>query len=104
MRVLFIVVRKFKCFVGVKNERDLLFLSASAELGSEHPIAAAIAEYLQGKHSSCKPVEPKKFKIVPGKGISCVVQKKVVLVGNARLLQSKSVTIASKVSRCRKDL
>jgi Cu+-exporting ATPase len=71
--------------------RFLLRLTASAELGSEHPIGRAIvmAAQQQGLELS----EPLGFEAVAGQGIVAAVDGKQVWVGSERLLQSRGADL-----------
>lgn len=71
----------------------LLRLVASAEWGSEHPLADAIVQGAQAKGLDV--VEPDTFDAIPGHGIEAVVEGRPVLLGNRRLMERASVNIAS---------
>ncbi len=64
---------------------DLLRLAASAERGSEHPLADAIVQY--ARHAGLDLVEIEHFEAVPGFGILSRVAGERVLVGNTRLVE-----------------
>ena len=68
------------------KENKLLQIAASAEEYSLHPIATAIKEKNDAK---LLPVE--KYKEISGKGISCEVDNKKVLIGNEQLLKDNRV-------------
>lgn len=68
------------------KENKLLQIAASAEEYSLHPIATAIKEKNDAK---LLPVE--KYKEISGKGISCEVDNKKVLIGNEQLLKDNKV-------------
>lgn len=69
--------------------KKLLQLAASAEEYSIHPIAEAI----KNKNKSPK-LEIKYYKEISGKGISCHIDDKKVLIGNERLLtEHKIITL-----------
>ncbi len=74
---------------GTLGERQVLYLSASAERGSEHPIARAIAEH--AKANGIEPGEPEEFKAVPGRGIDAVAGGKRVLAGNIKLMSENGI-------------
>ena len=65
-------------------ERDLLRIAASAESGSEHPLARAIVEGATARDIDV--VEPDSFENVPGQGITATVEGRDVLVGNRTLM------------------
>ncbi len=70
---------------------SLLYLAASAERGSEHPLGEAIARAAveQGLVLS----DPERFEAVTGQGIVATVDGQRVLVGSRRLLQSYDVAL-----------
>jgi len=78
---------------------EVLWLAASAERLSEHPIAQAI---LEGVRSRAKNEEwivekqlgsAKRFEALPGGGIRATVDSRDVLVGTAKLMSSEGVDI-----------
>lgn len=71
--------------VAIKEEK-LLQIAASAEEYSQHPIATAIKNK---NESRLLPVD--KYKEISGKGISCEVDGKKVLIGNEELLKDKKI-------------
>ncbi len=75
-----------------ESESELLALSASAERGSEHPIARAIVEAAEQRNLAL--VSPETFRAVAGRGIDAVVSGKRVLAGNAKLMQESSVDVS----------
>jgi Cu+-exporting ATPase len=62
------------------KEKDVVFYAASAEKGSEHPLAESILEYARRKR--IKPSSPSGFHAHSGKGISAGVRGSKILVGN----------------------
>ena len=74
---------------GDMPENEALLLCASAERGSEHPIARAIVEGAEKEGLSL--INPDSFKAVPGRGIDAVVSGKRVLAGNLKLMRENSV-------------
>jgi Cd2+/Zn2+-exporting ATPase/Cu+-exporting ATPase len=58
---------------------ELLGIAASAERGSDHPIAAAIVKKASELHLAL--LEPEQFRYLPGKGITCVLGGREVLAG-----------------------
>ena len=70
----------------------LLFLAASAQQGSEHPIARALLERAAGDGLALKP--PAGFKRLGGRGLTASVAGEDVAIGNARLMAELGVDVA----------
>ena len=75
------------------NEASVLAVAASAERGSEHPIARAIVSAAESRNLPLD--QPDSFRAVPGRGIEAVVSGKSVLAGSAKLLMQQGVDIAA---------
>ncbi len=71
---------------------ESLFLAASAEKKSEHPLGAAIYESGK-KRLGQEPDDPEEFLTIPGKGIKAVVGGKELLLGTAKLLTEYGVDL-----------
>ena len=69
------------------SEEDALYYAASAEYGSNHPLAKCIQDFTK---RSGKPTE---YKEIPGRGTVATVDGRRVLVGNAAHLASECVTL-----------
>ncbi|SDH86256.1 Cu+-exporting ATPase [Alteribacillus persepolensis] len=78
-------------FIGDDTSLQLL---ASAEKGSEHPLAEAIAAYATEKQVEI--LENNDFQAVPGQGIIASIEGKEVLVGNRTLMKEKNVDTKGK--------
>jgi Cd2+/Zn2+-exporting ATPase len=65
---------------------ETLKLAASIESFSNHPIASSIVEYYKGSTFEVKDV-----KEISGKGMTGIIDGKVVLVGNAQLLSDNNI-------------
>lgn len=74
-------------------ENELLALAASLEKQSEHPLAGAVVQAAKERKLELK--EVKDFKYEKGKGISGLVNGKTVLIGSARIMEEKGISIAS---------
>jgi Cu+-exporting ATPase len=75
------------------SEQLSLLLCASAERGSEHPIARAIVEYASEKEMELLP--PEAFQALPGRGIEATVGGRSVLAGNSKLMKEKGIDTAA---------
>ena len=78
------------------DEASVLALSASAERGSEHPIARAIVSAAQEKNLSL--AEPEQFRAIPGRGIEATVSGHRILAGSAKLLREHNVDLSQSIS------
>src|SRR5439155_18024446 len=63
------------------GEEEVLRLIASAELRSEHPLAAAVVE--AATERGVQPSEPAKLEAIPGQGVHAVVEGHDIWIGNA---------------------
>ena len=71
------------------TETDLLSVAASLEERSEHPFAKAImAEAKQVQH-----IEASDFTVLPGQGVSAIIQSEKYYGGNASLMQRIQVSV-----------
>jgi Cu+-exporting ATPase len=70
---------------------DLLRLAASAEKGSEHPLADAVVA--AASERGLKLVEPDSFKAVPGKGITAAVDGHAILIGSQAMFQEQDLAL-----------
>ncbi len=74
------------------SENSLLTMAASAEKGSEHPLAQAIVQAAEARQLKLLPLQT--FSAVPGKGLTAYVDGQQVSVGNLALMQQQSVAIS----------
>jgi Cu+-exporting ATPase len=72
-----------------QNEGELLYLAASLERGSEHPLAAAIVSGAEGR--GIKLADVREFRSITGKGVVGSVEGKRVALGNRKLLEELHV-------------
>ncbi|MCD1294386.1 copper-translocating P-type ATPase [Methanocella sp. CWC-04] len=74
-------------------EEEIIRLAASAEKGSEHPLGAAIVNGAGERGIPIK--DPERFDALPGKGIIAMVDGRVVMAGNAKLMEDEDVDISA---------
>jgi Cu+-exporting ATPase len=79
--------------IGGRTESELLELVAGLEVASEHPLAAAIVR--GAKEKGITPAAVENFESVTGKGVRGTLNKHVVLLGNARLLEDAGVDVSA---------
>ena len=71
--------------------QSLLWIAASAEYSSEHPIAKSIVGKAQETNWSPELAETENFRNLPGKGVVCEVDGKAVILGNRKLIEEEGV-------------
>jgi len=71
----------------------VLYLAASAERGSEHPLGEAIVGYARDDRGLVL-ADPTDFDAVPGHGIQAAVDGVKVLLGNAKLMREQGIDLA----------
>lgn len=72
-------------------EAELLGLAASAEQGSEHPLAKAIVEGARERGANL--VEPRGFQSIAGHGLQAQVDGREVVIGNRKLMGDRSIAL-----------
>ncbi|MGD0817319.1 MAG: heavy metal translocating P-type ATPase [Methanomassiliicoccales archaeon] len=75
------------------SEEEMVRLAGIAEKGSEHPLAEAIVR--KAKERSGELPDAETFENVPGMGIRAMVDGKMVLVGNRKLMASHNVALTN---------
>jgi P-type Cu+ transporter len=80
------------------SENSLLTMAASAEKGSEHPLAQAIVQAAEARQLKLLPLQ--KFSAVLGKGLTAYVDGQQVSVGNLALMQQQDIGVTPVETRC----
>jgi Cu+-exporting ATPase len=71
---------------------EVLFLVASAEKGSEHPLGQAIVKAAEAE--GIRLATPERFEALAGMGVRATINGRVVLVGNVRLFEQEKIDIS----------
>lgn len=74
---------------GAFDQDTILQYAASLEIGSEHPVAAAVVAKAKEKNMQLNPAE--QFRAFPGKGIFGVIASKEVAIGNEAMMSDQNV-------------
>ena len=74
---------------GAIQENELLQLAASLEARSEHPFAKAILH----KAGEYTPLAVEDFSVLPGKGVSGIINQEEIYGGNARLMEEIGIEV-----------
>lgn len=69
----------------------MLTIAVSLESASEHPIAQAIVNFAKSKNITPKKIS--NFKIQRGKGIEALLDNRLVVIGNRKLIFEKNIII-----------
>lgn len=77
-------------FLEKLPEEELYQLAASAEQLSEHPLGKAVVHCFQ-REKKGKMKQPEKFEMIPGRGISAMVDGKHVVAGNREILKEYGI-------------
>jgi Cu+-exporting ATPase len=75
--------------VGARDESELLYLAASLERGSEHPLASAIVSGAEEREIEIG--DARDFRSITGRGVVGSVDGKRVALGNRKLLAELNV-------------
>jgi Cu2+-exporting ATPase len=75
--------------IGALDEGELLRLVASAERGSEHPLAEAIVQ--GARERGLELGEASQFDSLAGHGIRATVDRRTLLVGNSKLMRDEGI-------------
>jgi len=81
------------------EEAELIRVAASAQKGSEHPLASALLELASGHGIALSPVTD--FQSHTGRGITGSVEGRRILIGNERLLEEHQLDPAAELARAR---
>ena len=73
------------------DERELLVLAASAEMGSEHPLAQAILDEARRRELALRPISV--LNNVPGQGIEAQLDGETVFLGNRMLMDRNGIAL-----------
>ncbi|WP_394347921.1 heavy metal translocating P-type ATPase [Halorussus salinisoli] len=74
------------------DEEFVLSAAASAEKGSEHPLAQAIVE--GARERGLEVEDPESFENVPGHGVEATTSHGEVLVGNRKLMEDNGIDVS----------
>ena len=73
------------------EEKEVLFIAATAERGSEHPLGEAVVKEAEERGIRLGKVE--KFRSIPGKGVEAYFEEKRILLGTRKLMEENGISI-----------
>ena len=80
-------------FVARETAADkLLRVAATAEQGSEHPLATAVLKAAQSRFLCVESVSEDAFEVVVGSGVRCKISGGMALVGNKPFLEENGIS------------
>ncbi len=82
------------------NSDQILQLAASIEVGSEHPLAAAIVEAAENRQLNLLKVE--QFEAQSGFGVSAILNNQQVALGNKALMDASNIDLDHVISELEK--
>ncbi|MCK4892295.1 MAG: copper-translocating P-type ATPase [Candidatus Pacebacteria bacterium] len=78
--------------VGIKESKSkIIQIASSIEKHSEHPLAQAIVK--NAEKNNLKFYEINNFQAIPGKGVTCRIENKNILLGTRKLLIDNKISI-----------
>lgn len=83
--------------LGISAE-ELLRLTASAEMFSEHPLARAIVAASREKGIN-ELIHPEDSEIIPGQGLKAMVGSHIIIVGNRKLIRENGLAIPADIEK-----
>jgi Cu+-exporting ATPase len=86
--------------VSGREESEVLFIAATAEKGSEHPLGEAIVRGADERKISL--AEAKNFRSIPGKGIEAYLEARKILLGTRKLMEENSIPFEGMEAEMRK--
>lgn len=83
--------------INGSNPDEILYIAASSEKKSEHPIGKAIVQYALDKNFKLN--ELKDFKMFSGKGIYANLDNKRIIMGNEKFITDNNIEISSDIKK-----
>ena len=77
-------------------EDMVYFLAASAEQYSEHPLGKAIVRCYKQTFFD-KHIQSKNFEMIPGQGVSALVNENIIIAGNKKMLAEHKIVLTNDV-------
>lgn len=78
------------------SEKDLTQFVASVNKQSEHPLAEATVKYAENEKIGL--LEINSFDSITGKGVKAIIDDKIILVGNEKLLEEHSIILKGEIA------
>ncbi len=79
------------------EEKEMLFIAATAERGSEHPLGEAIVKGAEERGISLE--KAGNFRSIPGKGVEAYLGEKRILLGTRKLMEENGISFEEMETR-----
>lgn len=89
---------------SAQSNDELLQMAASAETGSEHPLAVAIVEKAKAQAMELLPI--RNFRAIPGHGVEVEVDQAHVVIGNRKFMTDRGIDfsgLCAEIERLEQD-
>ncbi|MGX9135165.1 heavy metal translocating P-type ATPase [Rummeliibacillus sp. JY-2-4R] len=91
------VVTDFEVFEPNVNENEVIALIAALENRSQHPLASAILQKVEGLHISYKSINVENFSSITGKGVKGLINQLEYLIGSPKLFEELHVDMSEHI-------
>lgn len=82
------------------SDERLYAYVASAELRSEHPLGKAVVRCYKNNMESLHTIlQPTQFQMLPGRGVSAIVQGVEIFAGNQQMMEEQSITLSKEAQK-----
>lgn len=82
------------------SDERLYAYVASAELRSEHPLGKAVVRCYKNNMESLHTIlQPTQFQMLPGRGVSAIVQGVEIFAGNQQMMEEESITLSKEAQK-----
>ena len=81
------------------EEKEVLFIAATAEKGSEHPLGEAIVKGAEERGVSLG--KAGSFRSIPGKGVEAYLEEKRILLGTRKLMEENGISFKEMEAKMR---
>jgi Cu+-exporting ATPase len=84
------------------EEKEVLFIAATAERGSEHPLGEAIVKGAEDRGISLYSLgKAERFRSMPGKGVEAYFEEKRILLGTRKLMEENGISFTELEAKMR---
>ena len=91
------VVTDFEVFEPNVDENEVLALIAALENRSQHPLASAILQKVEGLHISYRSINVENFSSITGKGVKGFINQLEYLIGSPKLFEELQVDLSEDI-------